>query len=171
MSTTDKIKQKKRDKDTRTHGRWIWNATQRAIKQQKKNEEKNMDDDRKSIFGIDEKMSTFTNELLTEMSTCLYFSLSFPFTLRQTISQLSHRSHDRSRFNKSLVKIEAKKYQQTNEQKKTSNNAIPNDQTVFTCFGFCLPDYWACFVCSVQFVVELPVYRLHFSMNITKKKQ
>lgn len=65
--------------DTHTHEwRENWNATHST--------EWN---DMKKIFGIDEKQkkkaneaSTFTNELLTEMSTCLYFSLSCPFTLR-----------------------------------------------------------------------------------------
>lgn len=94
------------------------------------------------------RTSTFTNGLLTEMSTCLYFTLSFlvhpvsrSLSLRAwTISQLSHsRSHDRSCFNKSLRENWTKK---TNEPKnrETEKRSCKNVETnsSFSCLCFCV---------------------------------
>lgn len=82
------------------------------------------------------------------------FRYLFPFTLRQTISQLSHRSHDRSRFNKSLVKIEAKKAATTH---KNINKKF--HRTVYL-FLFLSAGLLCMFAMRHAFLaVELPVYR------------
>lgn len=116
--------------------------------------------------------STFTNELLTEMSTCLYFTLSFPFTLHaKTISQLSQRSHDRSRFNKSLMKIEAKNNnQQTNKRPASKKKNRETIRQMLTCLCFfCLPGLLVhVFVCAVQIVIWPASLSLHFSVQNNK---